>query len=567
MRAPRSVAVAVAVAAWLLAPAVVAAHPLGNFTINHYAGIRIEPDRVLLDVVIDQAEIAAFQARQGFDTDGDGSVSDEEIEAGRVVACDELGPDLTLTADETELALRTIEAGLSFPPGVGGLSTMRLVCGYEASFAAPLDADPTRIAFTDNSYPNRLGWREIVVGGSGVTVVAGEGELRTEGVSARLTVYPEALVALPLADQRIVVDATAGGPAAEPFDIPDAEPVGSAGSSEPPPATTPGPSVAASPGSSAAPAPAASPTPAGGAVPGGVDSGELPGIFRQDLTPIVLLLSLLTAALLGVGHALTPGHGKTLMAAYLVGTRGTPLHAIGLGLSVSVSHTLGVLVLAALVLGASDVLPADVVVRWAPVVAAVSIAAIGAWMLIGELRRRRAVRETTALPLDARAHTHDEHGHDHAHDTRSDAPPNAGADAGSAAEHDHDHGLEHSHGGVAHSHAPVPGSTITWRSLFALGLAGGLIPSTSALLILLGSIAAGRPAFGFVLVVAFGLGMAAVMTGIGLALVAARDRFDRMPGGGGLDRVREAVPLAAAVVVLGFGLYLTAQALAAAPTL
>jgi nickel/cobalt exporter len=107
----------------------------------------------------------------------------------------------------------------------------------------------------------------------------------------------------------------------------------------------------------------------------------------------------------------------------------------------------------------------------------------------------------------------------------------------------------------------VRGSTITWRSLFLLGLAGGLIPSTSALLILLGSIAAGRPTFGFVLVVAFGLGMAGVMSGIGLALVAARDRFDRMQAGGGVARLRQAVPLVAAVVVLGFGVVLTAQAL------
>ena len=130
----------------------------------------------------------------------------------------------------------------------------------------------------------------------------------------------------------------------------------------------------------------------------------------------------------------------------------------------------------------------------------------------------------------------------------------------------HDHGLEHSHGGRPHSHAPAPGSTITWRSLFALGLAGGLIPSTSALLILLGSIAAGRPGFGFVLVVAFGLGMAAVMGGIGLVIVAARRRLDRHAGrSGGLGRIREAVPLVAALLVFGFGIYLTAQAVGAAP--
>jgi nickel/cobalt exporter len=275
-----------------------------------------------------------------------------------------------------------------------------------------------------------------------------------------------------------------------------------------------------------------------------------------------VLLSLLSAAVLGAGHAITPGHGKTLMAAYLVGTRGSALHAVGLALSVSVSHTVGILVLAGVVVGASDVLAPDIVVRWAPVVAALSIVAIGGWMLLGELRRRRAVRSAAATPPDghdhAPAHGHDEHGHDHEH-----TDDDRGRDEG----HEHDHALEHTHGGLTHSHAPRPGSTITWRSLFALGLAGGLIPSTSALLILLGSIAAGRPAFGFVLVVAFGLGMAAVMGGIGLALVVARDRFDRLPSAGGLGRIRETVPLVAAMLVFGFGIYLTAQAIGAAPAL
>jgi ABC-type nickel/cobalt efflux system permease component RcnA len=193
--------------------------------------------------------------------------------------------------------------------------------------------------------------------------------------------------------------------------------------------------------------------------------------------------------------------------------------------------------LAAVVVLAADVLAPDLVVRWAPVVAAVSIVAIGAWMLVGEIRRRRAIGHDQA------------HGHDQGH------------------EHDHDHyHRDHDHG-HPHPHGPLPGSTITWRSLFVLGLAGGLIPSTSALLILLGSIAAGRPAFGFILVVAFGLGMAAVMSGVGLALVAARDRFDRIQTDGGVARIREAVPMAAAVVVLGLGVVLTAQAIAAAPAI
>jgi nickel/cobalt exporter len=532
MPARRVLALGLALLAVVLVPAVAAAHPLGNFTINHYAEVRIEPDRVLLDVVIDKAEIAAFQARQGFDLDGDGSVSDEEIDAGRVSGCAELAQDLVLTVDGTELELRTIEAGLTFPPGVGGLSTMRLVCGFEATLAAPIGAEARRIAFTDESSPNRLGWREILTRGSGVTIGVVEGELRDETISGRLTAYPLELVSLPPADKNVVVTAIAGGDVLPPLDIPDATPVAGVPATEPPTAT-------------------ASTTPASVA-PGSIDAGELPEIFRRDLTPLVLFLSLLTAAALGAGHALTPGHGKTIMAAYLVGTRGTPLHALGLGLSVSLSHTIGIVVLAAVVVGASDALPADVVVRWAPLVAALSIVLIGGWMLAGEVRRRRP---WSGHPHTAE-HRHDEHGHGHDHDH-----DHAGA-ADHATAHDaagHDHGLLNSHGGLSQNHVPAPGSALSWRSLFAMGLAGGLIPSTSALLILLGSIAAGRPVFGFVLVVAFGLGMAAVMSTVGLGIVFARDRLDRLRGSG-LGRLPEVVPLIAAVLVFGLGIYLTVGA-------
>jgi ABC-type nickel/cobalt efflux system permease component RcnA len=209
------------------------------------------------------------------------------------------------------------------------------------------------------------------------------------------------------------------------------------------------------------------------------------------------------------------------------------VHAAGLGLSVTVSHTIGILGLAVLVTGAQSALPPDVVVRALPTLAALTIVAIGAWMLIAELRRRRAA----AIALQV-AHRH-------------------------AAEHDDaQHEGEHSHGGIRHAHPPAAASTITWRSLFTLGLAGGLSPSTSALVILLGTIATGRTAFGIVLVVAFGLGMAVVLGGIGLLLVRARGWLDRMPRGSGPGRLAGALPLLAAVVVLGMGLWLTAQGLA-----
>ena len=244
-------------------------------------------------------------------------------------------------------------------------------------------------------------------------------------------------------------------------------------------------------------------------------------------------------------------------------------------------------------------LPPDLVYRVTPVIAGGSIVAIGGWMLFNEVRRRRGPLASSSIAhAQESTHSHGagldhEHGHDvpyehehgdqhphrhgsdHAHHTAAsaDAAPHDHAAAHGHPIHDHeadDHVAtpgEHSHGGVRHSHLPPPGATLSWRGLFVLGLAGGLIPSTSALLILLGSIAAGRPAFGLVLVVAFGLGMAAVMTSVGLAMIVARTRLDRMPSRSSLGRIAAAAPLVASVAVLGLGLVLTWQAVAGRPVL
>jgi len=519
-------------------PAAVVAHPLGNFTINHYAGIAVARDEVRLDVVIDMAEIPTFQERLTIDADGDGEVSDEEAAAAAPVACATEGKALQLAVDGRHLPVASVgRAAISFPPGLGGLSTMRIECDYAAVLGTELGG-PTTITFSDTSYPERVGWREIVAKGDGVAIQANG--LPSTSPTNRLTAYPANLISQPLDMRSATIVAT-----------PETAAIQTAG---PAPAAATAATAAAAVPAAAAPAPAK--VVVAGAVPGGV-GGELPAIFQSvDLTPIALVLSVLTALGLGAGHALTPGHGKTLMAAYLVGTRGTALHAVGLGLAVTISHTLGILVLAALVVGAQGLLPPDVVVRAAPVVAAVTIVAIGGWMLVGEVRRRLAAgRIASAGPRPDHDHDHDhdhegDRGHGHDHRVAAQLPPG-----------------EHRHGGVAHSHLPAAGSTISWRGLTALGLAGGLIPSTSALFILLGSIVAGRPAFGFVLVVVFGLGMALVMTGVGLAMVFARTRLDRLPSGSTLDRLARHAPLVAAVVVLAFGFYLTAQAIGGRPVL
>jgi ABC-type nickel/cobalt efflux system permease component RcnA len=187
-------------------------------------------------------------------------------------------------------------------------------------------------------------------------------------------------------------------------------------------------------------------------------------------------------------------------------------------------------------------------------------------MVVAEVRRRRR----GARLVEAHAHASDAHEHDHPHAQEQEHSHEHGHPHPHGDEHGHGHPHEpaaalrpgeHSHGGVRHSHLPADDRTLSWRNLFALGLAGGIIPSTNALIILLGTIVAGRAAFGIVLVVAFGLGMALVLGGVGAVMVLARDRIGRMPMTTRLGRFAEQAPLVASVAVLGIGLWLTAQAL------
>jgi ABC-type nickel/cobalt efflux system permease component RcnA len=562
VRAAARAAVRAAAAALLLVPltsAVAFAHPLGNFTINHYAGIRVEPDRVLLDVVIDEAEIPTFQATAGLDRDGDGRLSPAETAGVRQERCLAIGGALTLAIDGAAARLELIAAGAAFPEGNGGLPTMRISCVFRAPITAP-SGGVARIDFRDAFEPARIGWREITAVGDRVTAEAPG--IPSTSASARLTAYPTGLSAAPDVREASMT-VRPGGPALPAFFTPDATPIGPlvvgvGGAAGPVGSVGDAPTEASAPSAVRAPA-------VGAAVPGGADA--LPSILRQaPLSPILALVAFMTAVLLGAGHAVTPGHGKTLMAAYLVGTRGTPRHAIGLGLAVSVSHTAGILALAIVILAAESTLPADAVVRLAPLVAAVAIVLIGAWMLAAELRRRRAARRTAALAAHdhdgSHAHEHEDgHGHTDGHAEGEAGHEHRPGDAG----HEHMPGRagEHRHGPMSHRHAPASGTTVTWRGLFLLGLAGGLIPSANALLILLGTIAAGRPAWGVVLVGAFGLGMAAVMAAVGLASVYARGLAGRLPRRLPVGAASRLVPLGASVLVLAIGIVLTTQALAA----
>jgi nickel/cobalt transporter (NicO) family protein len=510
-------ALAVAIVLALLVPAIASAHPLGNFTINHFAALRVSENGVALDVIIDRAEIPAFQERQRLDANGDGTLQPAELAGQDAAACTALAGDLQLAVAARPAALTLGAAGLSFPPGAGGLSTMRLVCEYNAVLPTAISADVT-VAFADRSFAERIGWREIVVVGDGVTVL-GQGATPAPdptGVSDRLTSYPTNLLTQPLDVHSVTASVAPGGPALPAWSAPDAT------------------AIDAAPGGPAA-------VTGIGAVPGGVGRDLAALVDVNDLTPLAIIVSLGIAFALGVLHAVSPGHGKTIMAAYLVGGRGSSRQAVGLGLAVTVSHTLGVLVLAGITLAASSLLPPE---RLYPVL---GVASGGLVILIGGSLLWQRLRVIWAAAAHRRAHRQgEEHAHDDVHD------------------HEHGDGHDHPH---PHTHADAPdGDSISWRGLLALGLSGGLVPSASALILLLGSIAAGRVAYGVVLVVGFGFGMAVVLAGIGLVLVHARRLVERRLAGGtpSIDRIRRLVApvqLATAALVVVLGVFLTGQAL------
>jgi ABC-type nickel/cobalt efflux system permease component RcnA len=262
--------------------------------------------------------------------------------------------------------------------------------------------------------------------------------------------------------------------------------------------------------------------------------GPLADLARgaDGLTPGFLLFALGAAVVLGAAHALQPGHGKTIVAAYLVGSRGTAWQALVLGATVTATHTAGVYAL-----GLATIFLSQYVVpeRLYPILEVVSgglVLGLGGWLLV---KRLLAVVQHRRL---AHAHEHHDHAHEHA----------GGHDHG----HDHDHGHGHGHG---HAHA---GAT-SWRGLLALGVSGGLLPCPEALMVLLITIAAHQVLFGLALIVAFSLGLAGVLVSFGLLLVYARGLFGRLDLHTRL--VPRVLPVASALVIVVAGSLITAQAL------
>jgi ABC-type nickel/cobalt efflux system permease component RcnA len=451
--------VLIALAALLLFAPAASAHPLGNFSVNHLAQVRVSTDRVDVRYILDQAEIPTFQER---------GMTDAAVLARKRA---EVAKRLTLTVDGRAVAL--VPAGpptLAHPPGQGGLRTTRVELPLTAAVGNPRD-----VVVRDATFSGRVGWKAIVVApGSGTAV---RSSVPASDPTNGLRRYPQDLLKSP-SDVRVAKLAARPGDGT--VSAPDSK------------------RVAASREHAS-------------------DTGLTSAFSDAAAGKGVLLLLLVTAFGWGAVHALSPGHGKTMVAAYLVGTRGTPRHAVLLGATVTITHTIGVFALGFVALALSQYVLPEQLYPWLNLLSGALVVIVGVSVLRARLRATR------------QHHHHHELGHGHAH----------------------------GHGRRGHGHSHAPPERLSTRGLLALGASAGLIPCPSALVVLLGAVAQGQIALGMVLIVAFSLGLAATLVGLGLAVVlAARSITKLRPPG----RLVSALPTASALVIVAVGCVLTAQA-------
>lgn len=502
------------------------AHPLGNFTINHYAGLNVSRDAIAIDFALDMAEIPAFQEIATFDTNGNGLADSSEAEAYHAEKCKSLQPYLSLLLNDRPLGLTLESSFVEFPAGAGGLSTLRLTCKFNAPIAKA--GQMTSLSFADKSYSERIGWREIVVTAEGVTL---NGDFSSTSISNRLTSYPQDLLSNPLDQQQITLGVDLQSAPNQDLPMDSTQSISS--------------------------------------VSGNRSDAFTQLITLQNLTLPTILFALLVSFLWGAMHALTPGHGKTIVGAYLVGSRGTMKHAVYLGLTTTITHTLGVFALGLVTLFAAKYIVPEKLYPWMNLLSGLFVVGIGINILIERFKSSGlkeffnkfnskisgatlALTPIQSLSQNARirqiSHSHrfslhnsleNSHTHNHVH------------------AHPHSHGHDH----AVHSHLPpgTDGSPVTWRNLLALGVSGGIIPCPSALVVLLGAVALNRISFGLVLVLAFSLGLAGALTAIGMMFIYAGRLFDRFPSQGKVIRI---LPVLSALFVSVIGVGITIKALA-----
>ncbi len=284
---------------------------------------------------------------------------------------------------------------------------------------------------------------------------------------------------------------------------------------------------------------AINPRQTGERIGGETGSGKSLKRFMQskDLSPQFVIIGLLTAAILGALHALTPGHGKAVVAAYLVGNKGRIRDAVILGLVVTITHTFSVILLGLIALYASRyILPQDLF-PWLGMSSGMMIILIGTWLLI---RRLQSATYRHRIHPSSLEHDH-AHGHIHSQDSENS--------------HEHEH-IHHEH--IHHGHTHTPPERASLGSILSLGIAGGLVPCPDAMIVLLIAVAVHRLALGLAVIAAFSLGLGVVLVTIAVLIVMAKPVIDRFTGTG---KWAYRLTIASSVVVILLGMAIAIQSL------
>jgi ABC-type nickel/cobalt efflux system permease component RcnA len=474
----------------LLAAATCGAHPLGSFSVNRLSEVRLDSSAVRVTYTADFAEIPTFQELRALDADDDGAVTAGERERFARRIAPQIARNIRFTTNGRARALRVTGARLTQVDGEGGLPCTRIV----VTLACPGPSGSIDCTYRDENYSDRIGWADVVVrAGKGVSLVRSDAP--DTDVTRGLTTYPEDVLASPAARTSATFTARVTRAAVQ---------------------ARPAPRIAAAPPALEPHEQHPAPTERRTTVP----SDRFTALIAQKaLSFPVLLTSLLVALTLGAVHALSPGHGKTVVGAYLVGSRGTAKHALFLGFVVTLTHTIGVYALGVITLLASRYVLPERLFPWLGFASGVMVAVIGGMLFHERIER-----------LLGRTRPHRHLFFAHAHD-----------------------------GGGDQDHLPADAAgAITWRSLLALGVSGGIVPCPSAIVVLLSAIALHRVGCGRRLIFAFSIGLAAVLVALGLVAVYGARYLQRFSGQSWAMR---ALPVGSAMVVTVLGLVIAVQAL------
>ncbi len=536
--------ITVAIAVLVLASTPVLAHPLGNFTINHYTAIDARPDGLGIAYVLDMAEIPTFQEI--------GRLDEAAMRRHVTARLTDWDQSLHLSADGVPIPLTLREARAACLPGAGGLPILRieedLWAGIPSGGARGVDTLQTmHFVYRDANFPERVGWKEIVVTGRSVKTSSVPS---TDRGSRRLRTYPVDLLKSPPDDSVAQFSVRAepfadAGAAASPTASSAARPAvrldlsGCRGSTE---------TVGSLGGSSGGPRYVA-------------ESTAFGTLFKRltggPLNLQALIVVLLGAFVLGAYHAMMPGHGKAILAAFFIGSRGTPGQAVLLGTLVTLTHTTGVFLVGFATLAASRYVLPEKLYPWLSMLSGVMLLGVGASLFVRRMNALGRSRDHAQASHDPDVHYDHHHGHIH-HEQH----------------HDHhcdrrDHSDNHPHNPRHHHHLPA-GETIQARDLITLGVTGGMLPCPSALVVMLAAISVGQVGFGLALITAFSLGLATVLTAGGILMLYSRTFVTRvMDGASGehtppLWRKRarpllRQLPVMSAAVVAVLGLVIVVQ--------